>query len=36
MRKFDLHNQIEGLVRSIATDAFEKVDQSLADALLYG
>jgi hypothetical protein len=36
MRKFDLQNQIEGLVRSIATDAFEKVDQSLADALLYG
>jgi len=36
MRKFDLHNQMESLVRSVATDAFEKIDQSLADALLYG
>lgn len=36
MRKFDLYNQMESLVRSVATDAFEKIDQSLADALLYG
>lgn len=36
MRKFDLYNQMELLVRSVATDAFEKIDQSLADALLYG
>jgi len=36
MRKFDLHNQIESLVRSLTVDAFDKVDQSLADVLLYG
>ena len=36
MRKFDLHDQIEGLVRTIAEDAFNKVDQSYADVLLYG
>lgn len=36
MRKFDLHNQIDSLVRSITSDAFEKIDQSLADTLLYG
>ena len=36
MRKFDLHNEITSLVKSITTDAFEKIDQSLADVLLYG
>lgn len=36
MRKFDLHNQIESVVRSISDDAFDKVDQSLADVLIQG
>jgi len=36
MRKFDLHNQIETVIRSLPTDAFDKIDQSLADVLLYG
>jgi hypothetical protein len=36
MRKFDLHNQIDGVVRSITEDAFDKVDQSLADFLIHG
>ncbi len=36
MRKFDLYNQIEGLIRSISIDAFDKIDQSFADVLLYG
>ncbi len=36
MRLFDLHNQMETLVRSLTIDAFDKVDQSLADVLLYG
>ena len=36
MRKFDLHNQIESIVRSITDDSFNKVDQSLADVLLKG
>jgi len=36
MRKFDLHNQIKSVVKSISQDAFDKVDQSLADALLGG
>ncbi len=36
MRKFDLYNQIEKVTRSIAEDAWDKLDQSLADALLYG
>lgn len=36
MRKFDLHNQIESIVRSLAVDAFDKIDQSLADVLLHG
>ena len=36
MRKFDLHNQIESLVRSLTVDAFDKIDQSLADVLLRG
>jgi len=36
MRKFDLHNQIDTVVRSVAVEAFDKIDQSLADAILYG
>lgn len=36
MRKFDLHDQIESIVRSITDDAFDKVDQSLADKILHG
>jgi len=36
MRKFDLYNQIESLVRSITQDAWDKIDQSLADRLLHG
>ena len=36
MRKFDLHNQIESLVKSVSGDAFDKVDQSLADVLIHG
>ena len=36
MRKFDLHDQIESQVRSLAQDAFHKVDQSCADVLLNG
>ncbi len=36
MRKFDLHNQIEGLVRSVVAGSWDQVDQSYADALLYG
>lgn len=36
MRLFDLYNQIETIVRSLSVDAFDKIDQSLADALLYG
>lgn len=36
MRKFDLHDQIESLVRSVAQDGFDKVDQSMADVLTGG
>ncbi len=36
MRRFDLHNQIESIVRSVVDDAFDKVDQSLADRLING
>lgn len=36
MRKFDLHNQIISLVKTVTQDAFDKVDQSLADVLSYG
>jgi hypothetical protein len=36
MRKFDLYNQMEILIKSMVTDAFDKIDQSLADVLLYG
>lgn len=36
MRMFDLHNQIESLIRSLTEDAFDKVDQSMADRILCG
>jgi hypothetical protein len=36
MRLFDLHQQIETVARSITEDAWDKVDQSMADVLLYG
>ncbi|MCK9578707.1 hypothetical protein M0R01_04455 [bacterium] len=36
MRKFDLHNQIDSVVRSITEDAFDKIDQSLADRIIQG
>lgn len=36
MRKFDLYNQIESQVTSLVDDAFDKVDQSLADYLSQG
>jgi len=36
MRMFDLHDQIESVVRSVSQEAFDKVDQSLADVLIHG
>ncbi len=36
MRLFDLHDQIESIVKSAADDAFHKIDQSMADVLLNG
>jgi len=36
MRKFDLYEQIEGLAKSMADNTFDRLDQSYADALLYG
>lgn len=33
MRKFDLYDQMTSLVKSIVTDAFDSIDQSLADVL---
>ena len=36
MRMFDLYDVIEGRARAAATDAFDKVDQSLADVLTNG
>lgn len=36
MRKFDLYNEIESLPRTLVDSAFDDVDQSLADVLLYG
>ena len=36
MRKFDLYDQIESVVRSAADDAFHKIDQSMADLLGFG
>ncbi|MFW5902985.1 MAG: hypothetical protein ACOCTT_03795 [archaeon] len=36
MRKFDLHSKITKVAKKISEDAFDKVDQSLADRLLGG
>lgn len=36
MRKFDLYDKIEEMIRSVTEDAWQKVDQSLADVLLNG
>lgn len=36
MRMFDLYDEISSLVKNATQDAFDKVDQSLADVLLYG
>ena len=36
MRIFDLHDQIESIVRSATDDAFHKIDQSMADVLTNG
>lgn len=36
MRKFDLYNQIKKLPKTLVEDAFDKIDQSFADVLLYG
>lgn len=36
MRKFDRYDQIEGLARSQTEGAFNKIDQSMADKLLFG
>ena len=36
MRKFDLHDQIQSIVKSVAQDGFDKVDQSMADVLSHG
>ena len=36
MRKFDLFDQMQSLVRSLIDDSWSKIDQSLADVLLNG
>lgn len=36
MRLFDLHDQIVAVATSIIDDAFDKIDQSMADVLTYG
>lgn len=36
MRKFDMYDTIEGLARTLVDDAFDNIDQSLADVLLNG
>lgn len=36
MRKFDLYDKINGLPKTLADDAWDKIDQSMADVLLYG
>lgn len=36
MRLFDLYDQIESVVRTLVDDAWDKVDQSLADVLTQG
>lgn len=36
MRMFDLYDKIMSLPKSLADDAWDKIDQSMADVLLYG
>jgi len=36
MRKFDLHNQIASIVRTITDGSFNQIDQAFADVLLNG
>ena len=36
MRKFDLYDKINALPKTLADDAWDKIDQSFADVLLYG
>lgn len=36
MRKFDLYDKINGLPKTMADDAWDKIDQSMADVLLNG
>lgn len=36
MRKFDLYDRIEEMVRTVTEDAWQKVDQSMADVLTNG
>lgn len=36
MRKFDLYDKIDGLAASLTDDAFDLIDQSFADVLLFG
>ena len=36
MRKFDLYDKIKGIAKSITSEAFDKIDQSLADVLIHG
>ena len=36
MRRFEQQNQLSSLVKSITQESFDLVDQSMADALLYG
>lgn len=36
MRKFDLYDKIKALPKSLSDDAWDKVDQSMADVLLFG
>jgi len=36
MRKFDRWDKMEEITRTIVDDAFHKIDQSLADTLLFG
>lgn len=36
MRMFDLYDEIASLVKNATQDAFDKIDQSLADVLLFG
>ena len=33
---FDLYDEVRANVKTITDDAFDKIDQSFADSLLYG